>query len=714
MFIAEKPELAKAVVEGLGGGKKERTHYTCAGGDVVTWCYGHLLSLSDPEDHDENARIWNLEALPLSWPVRFKPIKKTQPQLNAILSLIKKATLIVNTGDPDEAGQMLIDEILIYANNQKPVKRLLINDNNILVVKKALANMRDNAEFKPLFDSGLARAIADQRYGYNLTRAYTLKAQSTSGTNQVMSVGRVQTTILGLVVNRERQNKSHKAIYYFELEAVQSHKSGTIKGSFVIPENAPVDEEGRISDKSWLQRIKADISRAAGKVVRVDSQHKEIQPPLPFSLLKLQIAVNKHFGFSADKTLQITQELREKYRLITYNRSDSQFLSEEQHAVSPRVLAAIASTAPGLAKAVEVSDATIVSRAFNSKKVTAHHAIIPTEATCKWESLPGDLQKVYLLIARQYLAQFMSPYRYKETIVETAYGPHRFRASRHQPISEGWRRIFSEIKRKKLEDNADYDGISHDDQVVMKELQISDCKTKPKPLYTLSTLLLDLTRVARYVQDPDLKKALLERDKGKDDEQGGIGTPATRSSIIKGLFDRSFLAMKAKNIVATDLGHAFYDLLPSTATSPDMTAIWQQSLAEIQAGKLSPKTYLQSVDKFIAEEVSRVKSSTDKIVSALPSVKCLECGADGLKRLPGKHGHFWKCSCSATFNDKNGKPIKKAAAPKKSDEYACKECGKPLVKREAQKKKNTYWWGCSGFPECKKTYFDDKGKPRYE
>ncbi|MGB0360386.1 MAG: toprim domain-containing protein [Endozoicomonas sp.] len=215
LFIAEKPELGRAIAQTLGSDQCEEGYIRCSGGDVVTWCFGHLLELTDPEDHDPNTKKWDLNSLPLRWPVQHKPIGDKSKQVKLIKKLASEASEIVHAGDPDEEGQLLVDEVLDYINNRKPVKRVLINDLNEKVVRKSLNNLKDNREFYGLYQSALARSVSDQLYGYNLTRAYTLAGQA-AGASKVLSVGRVQTPILGLVVRRDRANESHEAHFYFE------------------------------------------------------------------------------------------------------------------------------------------------------------------------------------------------------------------------------------------------------------------------------------------------------------------------------------------------------------------------------------------------------------------------------------------------------------------------------------------------------------------
>src|SRR5215469_2449164 len=416
LFIAEKPELAKAIVEGLGGGRRKEGYYDC-GNDCVTWCFGHMLQLLDPEDYDERYATWRLDDLPIAHiPWRKKPAAGKSAQLRIVTHLLKQADSVVHAGDPDDEGQLLVDEVLAYARCRLPVKRLLINDNNTNVVRKALANLRDNREFAALSASAEARSVGDQLYGYNLTRAYTLAARK-EGYQGVLSVGRVQTPILGLVVRRDREFESHVKSFYYYVTGQFQIQGLTFPARYQTVEGDPVDDKGRLIDQKYAQAIAEAVKGKPARLISADTKQKEQPAPLPYNLLKLQTDAARKFGYKPDQVKDITQSLRERHRLITYNRSDCEYLSDEQHADAPGVLAAIAKTTPMLAPASAAANPAIKGRAFNSSKVSAHHAIIPTQATADLARLSIGERKIYTLIARAYVAQFWPTHQYDQTDV---------------------------------------------------------------------------------------------------------------------------------------------------------------------------------------------------------------------------------------------------------------------------------------------------------
>lgn len=722
LFIAEKPELAKAIVEGLGGGKRQTGYYDC-GDNVVTYCIGHMLELLEPEDYDERYSKWTMRDLPISFiPWQKKPAERTKDQFNIILKLLREADSIVHAGDPDEEGQLIVDEILQYADCKKPVKRVLINDNNTKIVQKALSNLRENQEFAGLSAAADARSIGDLFYGVNITRAYTLMAQQ-KGYQGVLHVGRVQTPILGLVVRRDRLFESHLESFYYNVTGQFLINHLQISARYQTIESDPVDDKNRLTDKDFAQSIVDAVKGKPCQIFSAMTKAKEQHPPLPYNLLKLQTDASRKFGFKPDKVKDITQNLREKYRLITYNRSDSEYLSDEQHADATAVLAAISKTAPVFSASIALADPTIKSRAFDSSKVSAHHAIIPTEATADLSALSDEEQKIYLLIARAYVAQFFPKHLYDETSLIIDVEGKQFMSRRNVTTQKGWLPPYEndsdneDRENEKTEEDIDIRALNTQDKGTCENAFSKQEKTKPAPRYTVSTLLSDLTRVAKYVKDERLKQLLLDKDKHKMGEHGGIGTPATRDSIIKHLFDRGYLIEQGKNVISSEKAREFYDILPDQAKFPDMTALWHEQQKSITAGNLEKEAFVKELLFYITGEVNRVKTEGVQLkADCIPCPKCKKA----LRRVKGKLGFFWACSdrdhCGHTMTDKAGKPVEKEDK-KISEIHQCMSCGKGLIcrtgKKKPKQKKESIWWSCSAYPNCKQTYPDIKGKPDY-
>ncbi len=724
LFIAEKPELGRAIAEAIGNGKKDGGCIRCASGDVITWCFGHLLTLTDPEDHDSESKAWNMERLPMRWPVQHKPLGDKGDQIKLIKRLVKEADSIVHAGDSDDEGQLLVDEVLDYVGNTAPVKRILINDNNTKMVQRALNNLRDNREFYGLYQSALARSVADQHYGYNLTRAYTLAGRAAGG-NTVLSVGRVQTPILGLVVRRDRAHESHASHLYYDLTGSFAGADGEFSARYRPGDDAPTDEKGRITDQDYAKRVVQAVEGQSATVSDAKTVEKETPPPLPYNLLNLQADASRKFGFSPDRTLKITQSLRENHRLITYNRSDCEYLSDEQHDDAASVLDAVAGTASVLAKAANAADPGLKSRAYNSANVSAHHAIIPTQSTGDLGKLTDDEAKLYQLIARQFIAQHFPTETYRQTTIDLVVSGHAFRVTARVQTRKGWKALYTrdadndEVHDSEGEKEGNLEWVTTDTALTCQSVDIQQKETQPPKQYTMAALLKDLARVAKYVTDPHVKKLLLSKDQEKKGEHGGIGTPATRSAIIAALMKRGFLEEKGKKVISSSLGREFHDLLPESATAPDMTALWHEQQEQIRNGSMTLEQFVDGVAEHVAKEVEKVKASGVEVKSAT-GPECPTCESGTLHRRKGKSGFFWGCSaypdCKATFPDKRGNPdfnAKKKTPPKISDEYHCPKCEKGLVRRPG-KKKGSFWWGCSGFPGCDFRAFDKKGKPEIE
>lgn len=643
LFIAEKPDLAKVIAEGLGNPRSKRGYIEC-GSDIVTWCVGHLLQLAGPEQHNPEYAKWNAADLPLKLrPQKYIPIPKTEDQLKVVGDLIGKASEIVHAGDPDGEGQLLVDEVLLYYGNRSPVKRLLINDMNPNAARKALGKLRDNSEFYGLSQKALARSIGDQIYGFNMTRAYTLAAQA-KGFRGVLSMGRVQTVILWLIVNRYLQNRSHSAAYFYSLSADLAFHGNSIGARFVVPASAPVDDKSRITDEGYASSVANACKQATATVSSVEIEEKQTQAPLPFSLLDLQIAVSKEHDIDAEKTLALTQALRDKHKAITYNRSDCSYLSEEQFAEAPETLAMLAQLLPDLGQVFSSIDPGRKSRAFNDSKVSAHTAIIPTGTQFDVAALTADERKVYLIIAKRYLAQFLPEKRYLQVDVQFDTAGQAFVAKATQVTQPGWTVAVSELTDED-EDEGENEGsdgshvasryevltaLQSGETGVCTVVKISKEKTKPLPIYTQATLLKDLQRVAKYVDDPRIKQLLLDRDEGKaQGENGGIGTPATRGAHLTKLLDRNFYTVEKKKLIPTPLGLEFISVLPPIATRPDMTALWHEQQRRIERGELTVDEFLDDLEVFIADQIKNVDVGNIRQQPAIViNARCPMCGGE--------------------------------------------------------------------------------------
>ncbi|HDJ0016215.1 TPA: type IA DNA topoisomerase, partial [Escherichia coli] len=630
-------------------------------------CFGHIIESQPPENYNPDYKAWKVETLPLRlYPVKYQPVESAAKQVKTILELIKRGdvTEIVHAGDPDEEGQLLVDEVLEYAGNTKPVKRVLINDNTLPAVKKALANLKDNRDFRGLYFKALARSVADAVYGFSMTRAYTIPAQA-RGYKGTLSVGRVQTPILGLIVNRTRANQNHKSSFYYTMTGVFQRGTDVIRANWKPGEFAPLTDR-KLLDKAWANGTAASLTGKPATVEAAATDDKKTAAPLPFNLVRLQQYMNKKFKLTAQKTLDITQQLREKYKAITYNRSDCSYLSDEQFSEAPQVIDALKSV---FDQPMNV-DTTRKSKAFDSAKVTAHTAIIPTANVPDINALTPDERNVYLAIAQHYLVQFMPEKLYKEVSVAIQCGDESFYARARKTTDSGFEAFLGTETTN--EDESDNDDSAFEqlckirtgETLTTKEVVVNEKKTTPPPLFTEASLLAALVRVADFVTDPVIKKLLKDKDKDKKDEHGGIGTPATRAAMLEALKKRNYITLEKGKLIPTDTGYALIDALPGIAVNPDMTALWAEKQTAIENGELTVEEFINELYDELTGMISDVDLGEMKIEPAAPAglsqrldSPCPSCGKQIVIRpkgyfCTGCEFKIWKNFSGKALSDK--------------------------------------------------------------
>lgn len=634
LFIAEKPQIASDIVKALGGSFTRKEGYYESSVDVVTWCIGHIIKSAEPEIYDPAyGGKWNTSVLPLKlYPVKYSPCEGKEKQVKTVTDLIRKADLIVHAGDPDDEGQLLVDEVLIYAGNTRPVKRLLINDNTPAAVKKALGQLADNNQFKGLFHKALARSVGDDIFGKSMTRAYTVTAQQ-KGYQGVLSVGRVQTPVLGLICKRWLDNKNHTQSVYQTLQGDFSHAQGNFTANWKVNDAAPQDEKKRLNDEHYAEALTRRLTGQPFDVVSAAVDDKRTSPPLPFNLLKLQQTMSRTRKFSANKTLQITQSLRESHKAITYNRSDCQYLSDDQYSEAPQILEQLKSLPDYQAWPVNPG---LKSKAFNTANITAHTAIIPTGNVPDLSNLSEDEKAVYLAITERYMLQFLPEKRYQEASVVLKNGDETFSARAVNVTDKGFTAFTQETDEDEEEQNEDSGQfptlarLQTGEQILCEKASYRNNKTTPPPLFTESTLLAALTRVADFVTDPHIKSLLKLKDKGKKGENGGIGTPATRDKFVPLLVKRGLIAVEKQKLVPTQAGLDFYHSLPAVITQPDMTALWSEKQQEIEHGELSVDDFVESlyqdIQRLLGDDIAQTLQVSAKSDEVTLSAPCPACG----------------------------------------------------------------------------------------
>lgn len=658
LVIAEKPVLGKAIADALPGTAAMKNGCIYKDDYIVTWVFGHMLSLKEPEDYDIGYKSWNINSLPIffkDWQVKIGKdgnlnkgqISKSQ-RVNQIGNLLKQADEVIHAGDPDDEGQLLIDELLRWFNYKGTVKRLDTANTTLVAMKKALSHMTDNKPHEPYGWSAYARSVADLMVGINMSRLFSCKNQT------LLTIGRVQTPTLGLVVNRDLAIEGHHKQKYYTIACDINFNNDTVQADFIPAKTDSNLVDGHILNKEYAEQI---CNRLKGQTLKNINITKKIvyeAPPLPFNLVKLQTYCSGKFGYSPQQVLDITQSLRENHKAITYNRSDCQYLSEEHYKEAPVTMKAVIMNICYKPKSLDMN---LKSKCFDSSKISAHFAIIPTNQKVNLDKLSEAEKNVYLAICKYYIAQFMPKAKKEQTNLSVELGNgEAIKAVSTVIIEQGYRSIFNEAEKDKASNLSKipegiYSGKITDTDIAEKE-------TKPPSRYTKASLNEDMTCISKYVKDPKIKQLLLSKDEGKEGERGSIGTSATRSGIIESLVKRGFLREDGKKVISTALGRELYRILPDEIKKADMTAEWWSIQEEIQNGTANYNKLIDSVYDTIKHIVANVdnypvvNSSIIAIKKKGGAVigKCPRCGGDIIETKTGFCCSNWKEPTNCKFN----------------------------------------------------------------
>ena len=653
VFLCEKPSQGKDIARVLGAGQRGNGCYSGAG-TVVTWCIGHLIEAAPPEAYGEQYKRWSIEQLPIipeRW--RVEPKATTAAQLKTVKQLVGQASELVIATDADREGEMIAREMIDLCGYRGPIQRLWLSALNDASIRKALSTLKSSDETLPLYYSALARSRADWLIGMNLSRLFTVLGRQ-AGYDGVLSVGRVQTPTLALVVARDREIARFVSVPFWTVEITLLAGRQSFLANWIAPAGC-TDDAGRCLQQAVAQQA-VDRMRAAGsaQVVSVETERVREGPPLPFDLGTLQELCSRQLGLDVQETLDIAQSLYETHKATTYPRSDSGYLPESMFAEVPAVLAAVLATDPGLRPLLDQLDRTQRSRAWNDGKVSAHHGIIPTLEPVKLSAMSEKELAVYRLIRAHYLAQFLPHHEFDRTTAQLVCGGQNLQAIGKQVIISGWHQVLA----VPAADDADGESTPHRQvlpalheglscqvsQVVLKAL-----KTLPPKPYTQGDLVKAMKGVARLVTDPRLKQKLKETT--------GIGTEATRASIIKGLLDRGYLIKKGRAICASEAACTLIDAVPTAITDPGTTAVWEQALDMIEAGSMTLDTFVEKQSIWITQLVQQYRGTSLSIkLSEGPT--CPLCAGATWQRT-GKTGPFWSCrsypDCKGALPIQNGR-----------------------------------------------------------
>lgn len=705
LVVAEKPSLAEDIAKALPGTKKRLDGAISCGDYVVTWAWGHLLTLKMPEDYDPELKKWDMATLPIFFPNWGKKVNNQSygkkkaggetpaDRLRTIKAYMDKADQVIHAGDSDDEGQYLIDEILEWCNFKGRVWRLDTSDNSPNGLATALRTMKDNTTQVPIGRAAYARSVADLMIGVNLSRFFSLSNPETT-----VTIGRVQTPTLGLVVKRDALIDNHTIIYYYTVTGTLTVNGVSFPVRYVPDPEDQNLTDGRILHKEYAQKILDELLKVRTFQGTVAKKVGKESPPLPFNKTELSVYAEKKWGYDPMTTLNITQTLRDAHKAISYNRTDCRYLTSNQFAEAPGVMDKVVQNINFRPKALDMS---IKSKAFNDKLVTeskeAHTAIIPQAVSVDLNCLTADERNIYLAICKYYMAQFMPPCT-KESTKFSAPCPcgGTMEGTAVKVLDPGWTAIFREIDEAETSPLNDLAPGSY--AGTLDTAEIGEGHTNPPPRYTLATLEKDMSRIAKYVEDPHVKAILLAKDAGKDEENGSIGTVATRPKILENLMDRGYiepLGGKGNKIQSTVLGKEMCRVLPKELVEPELTAIWWSIQEDIKNGIATETTLTDNVMAFIRQclGTNYPKINISVVPDRLKRKSVREplgvCPACGLPVVEGKMGYGctgYKAGCKFVIWKTSKRPMLKGVTITATD--AKKFLAGELVLKKSLKKKD--------------------------
>nr|WP_282564076.1 DNA topoisomerase III [Providencia rettgeri] len=644
LFLCEKPSQAKDIAH-IVGATQRLEHYFQGNGVQVAWARGHLLEQAEPDAYGPQfATPWRQSVLPIipdDWRMVVK--KETASLFRTIKTLLANADEVIIATDADREGEVIARELLEACHYRGVVQRLWLSALDEVSIRQALQNVLPGEKTQALYFAGLGRSRADWLIGMNMTRLFTIKARAL-GFGGILSVGRVQTPTLALIVRREREISEFVSKPFWRVIALLQH-NGTVFKSFWQPAAQYCDDEHRCINIQAAQAVVQLCQQTAKAAVRtVNETREKALAPLPFDLGTLQQAASKRWGYSADKVLEIAQSLYEKHKATTYPRTDCGYLPVSMRAEIPTVLGALGASDPSLKSIIEQLQSERISRVWNDAKITAHHGIIPTKHAPDLSAMNDAELNVYRLIRSHYLAQFFPDQEWDVTEVLFDIGGQRFVTRGKVERVKGWFRLFESkneedrLQKEDAENDASAGAeklppLRENESCVIQQTEARQQATTPPKPYTDGTLIAAMKNAASFVTDPTLKKVLKEN--------AGLGTEATRAGIITTLEKRKLIVRQKKTLRATETGCQLIDSLPAVCTDPGMTALWEQSLEQVALGQLSLDLFMQSQITWLAHLIK--KGSETPLSLNLPAMPpCPECQSNTILRESAK-GRFWSC-----------------------------------------------------------------------
>ena len=642
LVIAEKPSVARDIAAVLKCGEKGDGFI---GGEnyIVSWAVGHLVTLCEPDDYDKSLKRWTAGSLPIiPEKMKLKAVRGSKKQLDTLKKLMnaKDTDSIICATDSGREGELIFRYIYEYNKCKKPFKRLWISSMTDAAIKEGFANLRDGKEYDNLYISAKCRSEADWLVGINATRAFTIKY------NALLSIGRVQTPTLAMIVKRQNEIDNFVPNKYYEVIA----DYGDFKGTWTDGKN-----NTKIDDKSAAEAIAYKVDGKNAAVEEIVKTEKQILPPQLYDLTELQRDCNKTYGFSAKKTLDIAQSLYEKRKMITYPRTDSRYLSDDMIPKIKVVLKRLKDAGIFADYASDLIDGEklpVTKRIVDNKKVTDHHAIIPADNYYRKDSLTSDEKKVFGLIAIRFIAAFNRPYKYTATKITVLCEDELFISKGNTVTDEGWKRLYKEVYKNVKDNEQILPDVKKDDTVMVKEAHTIEKGTKPPLPYNEATLLTAMENAGKNTDDEQLKEKMKEY---------GLGTPATRAAIIERLIEVGYIHRKGKSLIPDRKGKQLISIVPEEMRSPVTTGKWEKGLGSIAKGNMQAEKFMASINRYVyylvgfaAEksadiQIEDTKKRKKRSQRAKSFGKCPICGGDVLENSKAYYCAGWKNGCKFTL-----------------------------------------------------------------
>ena len=670
VVLAEKPSVARDIARVLNCGKKlngalEGNQY------VVTWALGHLVTLADPEEYDKKYKEWKIEDLPLM-PKKMElvVIKQTAKQYQAVKAQLfrKDVNEIIIATDAGREGELVARWILEKSHCRKPVKRLWISSVTDKAIKEGFAHLKDGREYEPLYDAAVSRAEADWLVGINATRALTCKY------NAQLSCGRVQTPTLAMIAAREEEIRQFKPQEYYGLTLM----AGGLRFSWQEEKSG----SRRSFSKERMEDMKSRIGNGILEIKEIEKTGKKTYAPGLYDLTELQRDANKKFGFSAKETLNIMQRLYENHKVLTYPRTDSRYIGSD---IVPTIKERLKACAVGpyrkIAGPLSMRPVKANKSFVDDKKVSDHHAIIPTEQFVQLDHMTNEERKIYDLVIRRFCGVLYPPFEYEQTTVKGESGGETFTAKGKIVKSQGWKEAYEgDWTEEEDEEFQTLKELEQGQQLKIDRADISIGKTQPPAHFNEATLLSAMENPVKYMQSKDAQAA---KTLG---ETGGLGTVATRADIIEKLFHTFLMEKRGNDILLTSKAKQLLELVPEDLKKPELTADWEMRLSKIAQGKLKKNIFLKDIKNYAEEIIGEIKTGQGTFHhDNLTNTKCPVCGKRMLS-VNGKNSKMLVCQDRNCGHRETISRLTNARCPNchrkmelylkgKEDTFICSTCG---------------------------------------